>query len=84
MRAVIIGCGSATIGLKAAMIATQCQVVTVDNNTFIDRYATVIGNRYEEILSVINEDYGEQTPPSGRSEKAHNIILSMNKKGRKW
>ena len=84
MRVVIIGCGSATIGLEAAIVAAQCQVVTAVNSPFIDRYAVSCRNHEQEYMCIRNEDYAEQTAPNGRSGKAHNIILNMNKKGRKW
>ncbi len=80
MKVVIVG--ATCVGLEAAIIAARCQVVAVDNNIFIDRYAIKIGNRYEETLSILNEDYAKQTAPNGRTAKSHNLILSMNKKKR--
>lgn len=80
MRVAIIG--ACCVGLEAAIIAARCQIV--EPYTIVDRYAISCKNNNFDYNIIEDEDYAEQTPPSGRSGKSHNLILSMNKKGRKW
>ena len=70
------------VGLEAVIIAARCQIV--EPYTIVDSYAISCKNNNFDYNIIEDEDYAEQTPPSGRSGKSHNLILSMNKKGRKW
>ena len=77
MKVAIVG--AVCVGLEAAIIAARCEIV--EPYTIVDKYAIAIEAR-EPYIDF--DDYAEQTAPSGRTGKQHNLILAMNKKGRKW
>ncbi len=80
MRVVIVGCGAvSSMAMKAAMESLSHQIVVA--NPYQIR-ASVGDGRYDREL--IDYEYSEHTAPNGRSAKNHNLILAMNKKGKKW
>ena len=91
MRVVIMG--GANIGLEAAIIAARGQIVC-GNELLVDNGGGKTFAMYQRDLSIKRDldmfnyrncdEYAEQTAPNGRSGKAHNLILAMNKKGKRF
>ena len=82
MKSAIVGCSS-TLTMRAAMKSLSHQVVVANpyNLNISVHLEMLINNPFE-----LNDDYtiSGTKAPKGRSNKHHNLILNMNKKGRKW